>query len=262
MSNGNGIQFARSHSEFVQCLPTLHEFSILMCVSCNISRHTIFALITHSMCKMHENIPIYMKFILKIVFHVVWCHRRPFNLHRWCCHTKSICTSCTKYWMNCFFFFTLVVSRLQTYSHFEILCFRISNFFCWFVACFCHLCRNILDLLLYYHSTDLFGNGFFSMFTTPNWNFQFWGFRSFVGAQHTRTWMQLIIFQKKKKTLLPQESIRFLAYLLCVLSAHIMSSATLQMHSKITWWALAPGKNVLPLNINSINTHKVMLWVW
>lgn len=25
---------------------------------------------THMMCKMHENIPIYMKFILKIVFHV------------------------------------------------------------------------------------------------------------------------------------------------------------------------------------------------
>lgn len=149
----------------------------------------------------------------------------PLDLSRCCyCHTNSIFTSsCGKYSMNCLYIFFVDVTHSQT-QYFELLLVAdvfLSLIFRW-VVCFCHLRQHIFDLLLYYyHAADLFRNGFFSSFTSTNWNFSILKFPLLCSRSQPPR-MQLIIFGNIVATRIDP----FLAYSLCVYRAKYVKRDT------------------------------------
>lgn len=97
----------------------------------------------NSVCKMHENIPIYMKFILKIVFHI---RRFPISdtlTDAAVSHQFYFSRHMPNIEWNVYVRFSLIRTHFQR----MLRCFH--TFFS--RVCFCHFTsKNIPDLLFYY----------------------------------------------------------------------------------------------------------------
>lgn len=120
-------------------LALLLSLAFSIAVSVLVARSVIHTDNIHSMCIIRENIPIYMKFILKIVFHI----RCLTNLRHNADGVASLLffTSCAKYWMKRFIFFFLFrfsyspsentyrhTCHFQTYGKMLPISFLVSAF--------------------------------------------------------------------------------------------------------------------------------------